>query len=203
MASNSTKTTLLCAYTLAKAKRYAQAEELILSESEVAKTIEAMDLLARMRAEQGDLVEARRLWQEIQELHPEHKPSRVALRNLNKKAHTSTPLSRLCTCAIVTLVGLILGFILASAITVAPPERYVTLNWPEIPSAAHLDQLDAWRGKVSEVKLSSSFFGDASRINNRRVLVDFITERLDLTEDAIYIATSATSTLDVKLRLMD
>ena len=45
MASNA-KTALLCAYALASARRYAEAEALILSEPEAAKTAEALDLLA-------------------------------------------------------------------------------------------------------------------------------------------------------------
>ncbi|MGN0887020.1 MAG: hypothetical protein ACI4RT_08515, partial [Candidatus Spyradenecus sp.] len=66
MSSNQTKVALLCAYTLARAGHYGEAEALILSDGELSKTTEAMDLLARIRAEQGDEGEARRLWQEIQ-----------------------------------------------------------------------------------------------------------------------------------------
>ncbi len=184
--ANNAKIALLCAYTLASAKQYTEAEALILSDGELAKTTEAMDLLARVRAEQGDVAEARRLWQEIQALHPEHRPSRLALRNLGRSARLRSPIAALAI--LVLPLVLALGVVIGAVLPRPAAETRAELCWDvELPTAAHLETLEPYRGKVTSVCLSAPFFSDPSRVAHRALLAELIADRLDLAQSAIFI----------------
>ncbi len=182
MASN-TKVALLCAYTLASAKRYSEAEELLLSDGELAKTIEAMDLLARIRSEQGDTAEARRLWQEIQTLHPEHVPSRKALRNLGKCPRVF-PWRLFLSVGIplILLIGACLGFWVSNA-----RQQAQTVVWPGIPTGEMLQTLHDYQGRVGRVLVSSHFFSQTDHLKQRAVLTRLIGEALDLPASQLFI----------------
>ena len=160
--ANNARTALLCAYTLATAKHYAEAEALILSDTDVAKTPEALDLLARIRAEQGDVAEARRLWQEIVSLDPDNKSARRALRNLGKPPRrwwmkiVVAAGKRLAALTVGLGVGLVVGGIGGGTLAKAfANERIMQieanalisvdrLQWPGIPTARDLAALPAW-----------------------------------------------------------
>lgn len=201
--ANNTKTALLCAYTLAKAKRYSDAEALLLSDSELTKTVEALDLLARIHAERGELTEARRIWQEIQTVHPEHEPSRRALANLGKAPR------RNCWKLIAFwtfLVGLLLGFGVGELLIEKPeateqepvaeipepvPAEPAFVRWPGIPHAEQFELLKAYRGTVSRVLVSTDFFAAPERLGNRKLLVEYLCEALDVAPGAIFIGGGA------------
>lgn len=201
--ANNAKIALLCAYTLASARRYAEAEALILSDGELAKTTEAMDLLARVRAEQGDAAEARRLWQEIQSLHPEHAPSRLALRNLGKPPR-NVPWRAVC-CLLAPLM-LAAGMAAGAALTLwkAPPAP-VTMVWPAVPTGQQLGQLAAYKGSVARVCLASDFFSDPARTAQRAVLAQLLADALGVAPADVFLAGAAAGqpagTLRVELTL--
>lgn len=199
--ANNAKIALLCAYTLASAHRYAEAEALILSDGELAKTTEAMDLLARVRAEQGDVAEARRLWQEIRSLHPEHLPSRLALRHLGKPPRNLPWRALCCLLAPLTLaLGMVLGALMAPR--AAPP---VALEWPALPAGTQLEALAPYRGRVARVCLSSAFFSDPARVAQRRVLSQLLADALGLAPSDVFLGEAAmgqpADTLRVELTL--
>ncbi len=185
MASDNAKTALLCAYTLACAKQYAKAEGLILSDTELAKTPEAMDLLARIRVEQGDIAEARRLWQEIQSLHPEHRPSHLALRNLDKPPRKQ----RSRTWAIIGgVVVLLIGFLLGAFFMHREPDRIVTFDWPNLPNMQALRQLEQYRGQVVRITLGSEYLSDPKRSAHRAVLTDMVSQALGVKPECVFLA---------------
>lgn len=196
--ANSSKTALLCAYTLAKAGRFADAEELILSEPEVSRTAEAMDLLARIRAEQGNLPEARRLWQDIRIARPDYLPAKAALADLGKpplrhRRFLTWGGGILATAALVA-VGLLAGLRMAGS---APAGT--KLLWPGIPTAAMLGELEAYRGQVRRVTLSSAFFADPSKVAQRSLLTGMIADRLELPPSAVFIGTAEGDPIRVEL----
>lgn len=199
--ANNAKIALLCAYTLASARRYAEAEALLLSDGELAKTTEALDLLARVRAEQGDVAEARRLWQEIQSLHPEHAPSRLALRNLGRPPR-NVPWRALCCllAPLVLMVGVALGMSLAPR--PAPP---VMMAWPAVPTGQQLGALTPYRGRVARVCLASAFFSDPARTAQRAVLAQLLADALGIATADVFLAEAAVGqpadTLRVELTL--
>lgn len=199
--ANNAKIALLCAYTLASARRYAEAEALLLSDGELAKTTEALDLLARVRAEQGDVAEARRLWQEIQSLHPEHVPSRLALRNLGKPPR-AVPWRALCCllAPLALMAGLLVG--VAVAPRPAPP---VTMAWPAVPTGRQLEALAPYRGRVARVCLASAFFSDPARTAQRAVLAQLLSDALGVAPGDVFLAGAAVGqpadTLHVELTL--
>lgn len=80
-------TILLTACTLARANRLDAAEELILSDPRLTRLPAALDLLARIRAHQGNLADARRLWNEILAIDPENKQAQAALKALDQRFH--------------------------------------------------------------------------------------------------------------------
>ncbi|MBR5592093.1 MAG: hypothetical protein IKW38_06145 [Kiritimatiellae bacterium] len=182
--ANNAKTALLCAYTLAKAKQYAEAEALILSHEELAKTPEAIDLLARMRLEEGDEAEARRLWQSIQAVYPEHAPSRTALKLIGKRPFKIDWVSIL---SVLALVLFCVGFFLGSSITKAPQPNVTTVQWDKIPTQAKLDALSVYKGGVKRVCIASHFFSDPDRIFSRQLLTEYVGKALDLPASAIFI----------------
>ena len=189
MPANNAKTALLCAYTLASARHYPEAEALILSDAELAKTPEAMDLLARIRAEQGDLPEARRLWQEIQALHPEHRPSRQALRHLGKRPHARA--GRWLGMAAAALVGLLAGASVAAAVARPPqaePDLTATWRLPGIPTGQALADIAAHRGRTARVALRSDFFSDPARVAQRAVLVGMVSQAAGISPANVYLS---------------
>lgn len=182
--ANNAKTALLCAYTLAKAKQYAEAEALILSHEELAKTPEAIDLLARIRLEEGDEAEARRLWQSIQAVYPEHAPSRTALKLIGRRPFKINWVSIL---AVLLPVLFFVGFLLGSSITKAPQPYVTTVQWDKIPTQAKLDALSKYKGDVKRVCIASHFFSDPDRIFSRQLLTEYVGKALDLPASAIFI----------------
>lgn len=182
--ANNAKTALLCAYTLAKAKQYAEAEALILSHEELAKTPEAIDLLARIRLEEGDEAEARRLWQSIQAVYPEHAPSRTALKLIGKRPVKINWVSIL---AVLLPVLFCVGFFSGASITKAPQPYVTTIQWDKIPTQAKLDALSKYKGDVKRVCIASRFFSDPDRIFSRQLLAEYVGKALDLPTSAIFI----------------
>ena len=182
MSSNQTKVALLCAYTLARAGHYGEAEALILSDGELSKTTEAMDLLARIRAEQGDEGEARRLWQEIQLIHPEHEPSRKALKALGKAAFVM-PWKALCLLLtpLFLAAGMVVGYLLAER------KGDWQVTWEGIPRAEELEALEAYRGRTERVLISTSFFSVPERLGHRALLSTYIAEAVGVAPEAIFI----------------
>ena len=182
MSSNQTKVALLCAYTLARAGHYGEAEALILSDGELSKTTEAMDLLARIRAEQGDEGEARRLWQEIQLIHPEHAPSRKALKALGKTAFVM-PWKALCLllAPLVLAAGMVVGYLLAER------KGDWQVTWEGIPRAEELKALEAYRGRTERVLISTRFFSVPERLGHRALLSTYIAEAVGVAPEAVFI----------------
>lgn len=185
MASNA-KTALLCAYALASARRYAEAEALILSEPEAAKTAEALDLLARIRAEQGDAAEARRLWREILSAQPDNRAAKVALRNLGKRPRGDARWRWACAVAAALLAGLGAGLLLRGGAAAEPAEP-VRLTWTGIPNARDLAALGAWKGQTARVTLGSAFFSDPARTAHRAVLTALVSQALGIPEEAVFL----------------
>ncbi len=188
--ANDSKVALLCAYTLASAERYGEAEALILSDPELAKTPEAMDLLARVRTEQGDCAEARRLWQEIQSIYPEHKPSAAALKALMKHPKRFSCRAMWYVSLLGALLfGLVLGGTCCSCMGSARAQVATeVVTWDRLPGEAQLTKLDEhYRGKVARVLVSSAFFNRADRVSNRALFVEFLASALALPVDAIYM----------------
>ncbi len=187
MASDS-KIALLCAYTLASAEHYGEAEALILSDTELAKTPEAMDLLARIRTEQGDFAEARRLWQEIQTIHPEHKPSAVALKALLKHPRRFSCRALWVGALILgLLLGVLLGGFCGSCGEPAEKEPLAVLLWDDIPTAEKMNALVGYKGQVKRILISSSFFNHPKRVANRELLTQYLASLLEVPTDAIYL----------------
>ncbi len=187
MASDS-KVALLCAYTLASAERYSEAEALILSDTELAKTPEAMDLLARIRTEQGDLAEARRLWQDIQSIHPEHKPSAVALKALSKHPHVLSCKARRTLLFVGALVlGLVLGGTCCSYFGSGRSSPLAVVTWEQIPTGAQIQALTEYQGQVGRVYVTSSFFNHPKRVNQRALLTEYLASALAVPVEAIYL----------------
>ncbi|MBO7182050.1 MAG: hypothetical protein J6V91_04590, partial [Kiritimatiellae bacterium] len=125
MASNA-KTALLCAYTLARAKQYSEAETLILSHEELSKTPEALDLLARIRMEEGDIPEARRLWQNIATVYPENKAASTALKVIGKR-----PLNIKWSFVWAALlpISLVAGLLIGMTLSKSTPASLATISW--------------------------------------------------------------------------
>lgn len=203
--ANNARTALLCAYTLATAKHYAEAEALILSDTDVAKTPEALDLLARIRAEQGDVAEARRLWQEIVSLDPDNKSARRALRNLGKPPRrwwmkiVVAEGKWLAALTVGLGVGLVVGGIGGGTLAKAfANERIMQieanalisvdrLQWPGIPTARDLAALAPYRGQATAVTLGSAFFAEPSRSAQRAVLTALLAQTLGIPESRIFL----------------
>ncbi len=78
-------TILLTACTLARANRLDAAEELILSDPRLNRLPAALDLLARIRARQGHIADARRLWNEILAIDPGNNAAQAALKALDTR----------------------------------------------------------------------------------------------------------------------
>ena len=198
MSSNQTKVALLCAYTLARAGHYGEAEALILSDGELSKTTEAMDLLARIRAEQGDEGEARRLWQEIQLIHPEHAPSRKALKALGKTAFVM-PWKALCLLLVPLFLaaGMVVGFLLAER------KGDWQVTWEGIPRTEELKALEAYRGRTERVLISTRFFSVPERIGHRALLSTYIAEAVGVPPEAVFIGDAPEATGErIKLTLV-
>lgn len=189
MSSNQTKVALLCAYTLARAGHYGEAEALILSDGELSKTTEAMDLLARIRAEQGDEGEARRLWQEIQLIHPEHAPSRKALKALGKTAFVM-PWKALCLllAPLFLAAGMVVGFLLAER------KGDWQVTWEGIPRTEELKALEAYRGRTERVLISTRFFSVPERLGHRALLSTYIAEAVGVVPEAVFIGDAPEAT---------
>lgn len=189
MANNQSSTLLLCAYTLAKAKRYAEAEAMILSNAEVAKTPPAIDLLARLRVEQGDLIEARRLWEDLASTNPDYLPARNALKNFDIKPSWFT--KKRCFIGAMILLflgGLFLGryFYKAEPLPQAPlPQTY---TWATFPRFNDLQSLQIHKGKIKRISISSHLFADPSALARRQNLLDILTHLLDVQSHQIYFA---------------
>lgn len=203
--ANNAKTALLCAYALASAKHYAEAESLILSDAEVAKTPEALDLLARVRAEQGDVAEARRLWREILLTQPDNKAAKAALRNLGKPPRRRWLLALgvaggwVAALVVGLAVGLVVGGLCGGILVKAFADERVMqieanalicvdrLQWAGIPTARELAALKPYRGRVSTVTLGSAFFADPARSAQRAVLTAMVAEALGLPESNVFL----------------
>lgn len=183
MASNA-KTALLCAYTLARAKQYSEAETLILSHEELSKTPEALDLLARIRMEEGDIAEARRLWQNIATVYPENKAACSALKVIGKR-----PLRMKWNIVWAVLLPIVLlaGILIGTTLTKAPPARLATITWDTLPTQAKIQELATYKGAVSRVCLSSYFFAAPDRVFSRTLLTEAVSEVLELPTSAIFI----------------
>ena len=200
--ANNAKTALLCAYALASAKHYAEAESLILSDAEVAKTPEALDLLARVRAEQGDVAEARRLWREILLTQPDNKSAKAALRNLGKPPRRRWLLALGVAggwvAALVVGLAVGLGIVGGTLVKAFADEQAMQieantlvcvdrLQWSGIPTARELAALTPYRGRVSTVTLGSAFFADPARSAQRAVLTAMVAEALGLPESNVFL----------------
>lgn len=184
MASNA-KTALLCAYTLARARQYAEAEALILSHDELSKTPEAIDLLARIRMEEGDTAEARRLWQSIQTLYPEHTPSRNALKAMGKRP-VRLPWRALLAGMIP--VALVAGFLIGCHRSVAPePSKTLEVTWDNIPTAAKIAALSEYKGRTKRVCISSHFFSRLDRLTSRDLLTSLVAAAVDVPETDVFL----------------
>lgn len=193
------KTALLCAYTLARAGQYAEAEALILSHDELSKTPEAIDLLARIRMEEGDLAEARRLWQGIQSIYPEHKPSRVALKVIDKR-NITIPWKTLSACA------MLFAFLLGAGVTFfcckpAPKATSTQIVWHQLPSMALLEELAIHKGTVKRVCISSRFFVDPKRVVSRAVLTEYVAKALEIPEESVFLGSAPESFAEKEILL--
>ncbi len=71
--------TLLHSYCLATAESYEEAERLLAANPDVAQSAAGLDVLARIRMEQGDEATARRLWRAVLEREPGHPGATAAL----------------------------------------------------------------------------------------------------------------------------
>lgn len=187
--ANKAKTALLCAYTLARAKQFSEAEALILSHDELSKTPEAIDLLARIRMEEGDIAEARRLWQGIQSVYPEHQPSRVALKTMGRrqiKVKWTLVLAYLMP--VVLMVGFGIGILCAKGasepLPAAPTMEHVV--WDRIPTQAKLNALKVYQGRVRRVLVTSEFFSKPETQFARNVVTQALALNLAIPESAVY-----------------
>ncbi|MBQ9694326.1 MAG: hypothetical protein IJV69_06180 [Kiritimatiellae bacterium] len=201
--ANNAKTALLCAYTLAKAKQYAEAEALILSHDELSKTPEAIDLLARIRMEEGDLSEARRLWQGIQTVYPEHQPSRIALKLMG---HRQIKVRWAMVWACLLPFAFIIGMLVALVTGLSSPVESVTILWDNIPTQAKVNALADYQGKVRRVYVASQFFSQPDKYISRAILTQMLAKRLDLPESAMFLGAAtddlSASAIRVELELL-
>lgn len=181
--ANDAKIALLAAYTLARAQRYGEAEGLILSEPEVAKTPEGMDLLARIRLEKNDIPEARRLWQEILTIHPEFTAARTALKALGKPPiRIPWPMIAILFPPLTLAMGLVIGALLRE------PKPPTVFFWEHIPTSVELEQLRPCYGKTKQVRIASRFFSDPKRLGQRAVLTELFANALGIKQHDIFIA---------------
>jgi len=74
---------ILRSYALSSTGLYNEAECLLTSDTAALKSAAGLDLLARLRVEQGDDVSARRLWQQVLDLEPGHEGALAAIRMLD------------------------------------------------------------------------------------------------------------------------
>jgi hypothetical protein len=196
--ANRAKTALLCAYTLARAKQYSEAEALLLSHEELSRTPEAIDLLARIRMEEGDVPEARRLWQGIQTNYPEHEPSRVALKMIGKpQMKVRWALILASVLPFVLVIGVLLGLFIQ---TDAVPQR-VVVDWDRLPSQATLETLSVYRGKATRVCVASRFFADPEKVISRALLTEMMAQVLALPESAIFLGNAPSELGDEMIRV--
>ncbi|MDO5461943.1 MAG: hypothetical protein Q4F99_00425 [bacterium] len=187
MANNyQSSTLLLCAYTLAKAKRYAEAEAMILSNAEISKTAPAIDLLARLRIEQGDIIEARRLWEELTATHPDYLPARNALKHFETKSTCFTK-KRCVVIAMFLLLGLgiFIGHMLNSQPKIPTPQVY---TWATLPRYVDLQYLNSHKGNVKRLSITSNLFADPTALARRQNLIDTLTYLLKIEPHQIYFA---------------
>jgi tetratricopeptide (TPR) repeat protein len=199
--ANKAKTALLCAYTLAHAKQYAEAEALILSHEDLAKTPEALDLLARIRMEEGDEPEARRLWQSILTIYPENKAARAALGAIGKKPLRINWIAVLVALLPAAFLGG--GFLGASflARTATPPPQVVTVEWDNIPTQAKISELAPYKGATTRVCIASHFFSAPDKLFSRELLADAVGKALELPATAIFIGEASESMSDTAIRV--
>jgi len=73
---------ILRSYALSTTGLYEEAEALLKSDADALKSVSGLDLLARLRVEQGDDISARRLWQQVLEMDPSNIRALAALRML-------------------------------------------------------------------------------------------------------------------------
>jgi hypothetical protein len=73
---------ILRSYALSTTGLYEEAEALLKSNTGALKSVPGLDLLARLRVEQGDDISARRLWQQVLELDPNNMRALDAIRIL-------------------------------------------------------------------------------------------------------------------------
>lgn len=189
MATNQAKHALLCAYTLAKAGRYSEAEAKVLSEPEISKQPAAIDFLARVRVEQGDVIEARRLWEELTISHPSYLPARIALKNLNKRPPIFTRKRVTFIFSTLLLVGaFLLGFFLSPKPkeNVVPPT--ISYQWETLPMLSDLQALSIHRDKVQRVYVSSHLFADPKALASRQNLIEALRYLLAIEAHQVYFA---------------
>lgn len=74
---------ILRCYALSSTGLYNEAECLLTSDDAALKSAAGLDLLARLRVEQGDDVSARRLWKQVLEIEPGHEGALAAIRLLD------------------------------------------------------------------------------------------------------------------------
>ncbi len=181
--ANNSKVALLCAYTLASAGRYDDAEALILTDVEVSRTSEAMDLLARIRVEQGDRAEARRLWQEVQLRDPNHAPSRIALKNLDRApSRFSCRTKWWASLAAAAIGGIVIGAWLLGG--PSAPDT-VQVRWEQMATTADLTALQAYQGTVDRIVVSSNFFDQSKNVAQRSVLKELLCSALGLAQEEV------------------
>lgn len=77
-----TETAILRAYALASEEKFEEAEALLKSSPGALNEPSGIDLLARIRREQGDLEGARRLWESVLRLAPDYIDAQAALESL-------------------------------------------------------------------------------------------------------------------------
>jgi hypothetical protein len=99
---------ILRSYALSTIGLYEEAEALLKSDADALKSVPGLDLLARLRVEQGDDISARRLWQQVLEMDPSNREALAAIRLLG------TPWRTLSLLALVSrLTGLLIISIFA------------------------------------------------------------------------------------------
>lgn len=178
-------TLLLCAYTLAKAKRYAEAEAMVLSNLEIAKTPPAMDLLARLRIEQGDNIEARRLWEELTATYPDYLPAQQALKYFDTKPSKITKKHCLIVAMLLLFgLGIFVGR-LFNAPALPTPHTY---QWSTLPRYVDLQSLQQHKGNVQRLSIKSHLFADPTALARRQNLIDSICHLLAIAPHQIYFA---------------
>ncbi len=74
---------ILRSYVLSSKGLFNEAERLLTSDTSVLKSVAGLDLLARLRVEQGDVVSARQLWKQVLEIEPGHEGALTAIRLLD------------------------------------------------------------------------------------------------------------------------